>query len=286
MAAQMMYDRSIENVGGIVALEHVNVTVPDQRLSTLFYVVGMGFTRDPYLSVGDENMWLNLGQQQFHTPTRAPQVLRGHVGVVVPDLDALAARLAMVREKLAGTRFAFARNGEHLTATSPWGNELRCYAPAPRFGSMVLGMPYVEFTVQPGAAAGIARFYERVFGVAAGVDEGGACASIPVGPGQTLYFREHAAPLPAYDGHHIAIYIADFSGPHRFLKERGLITEESSRVQYRFRTVCDPDSGAPLFEIEHEVRSLTHPLWGRAFVNRNPRQTQRDYVPGRDAFCG
>jgi hypothetical protein len=34
------------------------------------------------------------------------------------------------------------------------------------------------------------------------------------------------------------------------------------------------------------VRSLTHPLWARAFVNRNPNQTQRNYVPGRDAFCG
>jgi hypothetical protein len=285
MAAQL-YDRSIENVGGIVALEHVNVTVPDQRLATLFYVVGMGFTRDPYLSVGDENMWINVGQQQFHTPTRAAQVLRGHAGVVVPDLGALEARLAMVREKLAGTRFAYTRDADYLSATSPWGNELRCYAPAPRFGSMVLGMPYVEFNAPVGAAAGIARFYERVFGVAAHVDGSGACASVPVGPGQTLYFREQAAPLPAYDGHHIAIYIADFSGPHRFLKERGLITEESSRHQYRFRTLCDPDNGTPLFEIEHEVRSLTHPLWGRAFVNRNPRQTQRDYVPGRDPFSG
>jgi hypothetical protein len=283
MSAQL-YDRSLENVGGIVALEHVNVTVPDQRLSTLFYVVGMGFTRDPYLSVGDENMWINLGQQQFHTPTRAAQVLRGHVGLVVPNLDALEARLAMVREKLAGTRFAYERAGDHVRVTSPWGNELRCYAPSPRFGAMELGMPYVEFTVPQGTAAGIARFYERAFGVASSVN--GACASIPVGPGQTLLFREQAAPLPAYDGHHIAVYIADFSGPHRFLKERGLITEESNRHQYRFKTIIDPESGKPLFEIEHEVRSLTHPMWGRAFVNRNPRQTQREYVPGRDVFCG
>jgi hypothetical protein len=285
MAAQN-YDRSLEDVGGIVALEHVNVTIPDQRLSTLFYVVGMGFTRDPFLSVGDENMWINVGQQQFHTPTRAAQVLRGHVGLVLPDLDSLEARLAMVREKLAGTRFAYARDDDHVRVTSPWGNEMRCFAPAPRFGAMVLGMPYVEFTVPQGTAAGIASFYERAFGVAAQVEDGGTCANVPVGPGQTLLYREHAAPIPPYDGHHIAIYIADFSGPHRFLKEHGLITEESSRHQYRFRTIADPQSGKPLFEIEHEVRSLTHPLWGRAFVNRNPRQTQRDYVPGRDWFLG
>jgi len=284
MATVMKYERGLEDIGGIVALEHVNVTVPDQRLATLFYVVGLGFTRDPYLSVGDENMWLNLGQQQIHTPTRAPQVLRGHVGIVVPDLAAIEARLAMVRDKLAGTRFAYARKGDVLAATSPWGNEMRCHAPAPGFGSMVLGMPYVEFTVPKGTADGIARFYHQVFGVAARTEDGGSCAIVPAGPGQTLRYRETAAPIPAYDGHHIAIYIADFSGPHRFLAQRDLITEESSRHQYRFRTICDPDSGAPLFEIEHEVRSLTHPLWGRAFVNRNPQQTLRNYVPGRDAF--
>jgi hypothetical protein len=286
MAAPMNFDRSLEDVGGIVALEHVNVTIPDQRLATLFYVVGMGFTRDPYLSVGDENMWINVGQQQFHTPTRAPQVLRGHVGIVVPELGQLETRLAAVREKLAGTRFAYERGTDHLKVTGPWGNELRCYAPGPRFGSMVLGMPYVEFTVAPGTAAGIARFYQRVFGVVARLADGAACAIVPVGPGQTLFFREHAAPLPDYDGHHIAIYIANFSAPYRFLRERSLITEESSAHQYRFRTLCDPDTGAPLFEIEHEVRSLTHPLWGRVFVNRNPAQTQRDYIPRRDAFCG
>ena len=64
------------------------------------------------------------------------------------------------------------------------------------------------------------------------------------------------------------------------------VTEESDAHQYRFQTLIDPESGAPLFEIEHEVRSLRHPLWGRAFVNRNPDQTQREYVPGRDAYAG
>jgi hypothetical protein len=50
--------------------------------------------------------------------------------------------------------------------------------------------------------------------------------------------------------------------------------------------LADPESGAPLFEIEHEVRSLKHPMWGRAFINRNPEQTQRGYRRGRDAFYG
>jgi hypothetical protein len=279
------FDRGMEDVGNIVALEHVNVTMPDQRLATLFYVVGMGFTRDPYLSVGDENMWINLGRQQFHLPTRSPQVLRGHVGVVVPDLAALMVRLGGVRGKLAGTRFGYAEQNGCVTVTCPWGNELRCYAPQPEFGDVTLGMPYVEFSVERGTAPGIVRFYGEAFGVNGTLAADRSVATVPIGRDQCLVFREgdtHAA----YDGHHIAIYVADFSGPHRYLKARDLVTEESDQHQYRFRQIIDPDSGARLFEIEHEVRSLKHPMWGRAFVNRNPAQTQRNYLRGHDAFYG
>lgn len=284
MATQ--FDRTKDDVGNIVALEHVNVTVPDQRLATIFYISGMGFTRDPYLQVGDENMWANVGRQQFHLPTRGMQVLRGHVGVVVPELKPLLKRLAGVREKLAETRFAFEERNDHVEVTSPWGNRLRCFAPAPRFGDMTLGVPYVEFTVGTGVAAGIARFYREVFAAPSELTDGGQAARVVVGPSQSLVFRESSEPLPAYDGHHVAVYVADFSTPHRLLLERGLVSEESDAHQYRFQQIVDPGNGAKLFEIEHEVRSLKHPLWGRAFVNRNPAQTQRDYVRDRDVFAG
>src|SRR5512134_3312838 len=107
------YDRRAQDVGNIVALEHVNVRVPDQGLATLFYVVGLGFTRDPYLMVGIDNMWINVGQQQFHLPTGAPQVTPGHVTAVVPDLDGLRERLVAVESRLAGTRFAWRADGDH-----------------------------------------------------------------------------------------------------------------------------------------------------------------------------
>ena len=42
--------------------------------------------------------------------------------------------------------------------------------------------------------------------------------------------------------------------------------------------------GKPLFQIEHEIRSMTHPLYARPLVNRNPAQTNRTYVAGRDAW--
>ena len=151
--------------------------------------------------------------------------------------------------------------------------------------SETLGIPYVEFAVRPGAAPGIGRFYERVFAVKTRVAADGSAVAVPVGRNQEIVFRECASETP-YDGHHIAVYVADFSGPHRFLNECGLVTEESDAHQYRFRTIVDPENRAPLFEIEHEVRSLKHPMWGRTFVNRNPAQTQRNYRRGRDAFYG
>ncbi|MGH8741758.1 MAG: hypothetical protein ACREUN_12650, partial [Burkholderiales bacterium] len=70
------FDRAAESTGNIVLLEHVNVTQPDQRLATLYYVVGLGGTRDPYIMVGVDNMWVNFGRTQVHLPTKGPQVLR------------------------------------------------------------------------------------------------------------------------------------------------------------------------------------------------------------------
>src|SRR5215470_18006196 len=100
-----MTEYSEEDVGNIILLEHVNVQVPDQLLATLFYVVGLGFTRDPYLNFGRTQTWVNVGERQFHVPTRAAQVIQGNIGLVVPDLQAQQGRLAAVEEGLRGTRF-------------------------------------------------------------------------------------------------------------------------------------------------------------------------------------
>ena len=280
------YDRTTQDVGNILALEHVNVKVPDQQLATLFYVVGLGLTRDPYLMTGLENMWVNIGQQQFHLPTGPPQVLRGDVGLVIPDFDELPGRLAMVKGRLGGTKFAYTVEDKHVRVVSPWGNVLRCHPPGPSFGDLTLGMPYVEFAIEQGAADGIARFYRDGLGAPAVVARNGRglAARVTVGPHQELVFRETPEPIPPYDGHHIQIYITSFSGPHRWLAERGLVTEESSWYQYRFQDIVDPDTGRVLFTVEHEVRSLRSPLYLRPLVNRNVAQRQPTYQRGRDAF--
>jgi hypothetical protein len=279
------YDRAADDLGNIVALEHVNVTVPDQEKAALFYINGLGLTRDPYMMTGPANMWVNAGRQQFHLPTSKPQVLRGHVGVVVSDYDALPRRLSRVREALADTRFECHERDGYIEALCPWGNRIRCFAPNQRFGPMAVGIPYVEFDVPAGTAEGIARFYSQIMGAqAAPLEDGhGRFACVTVGTGQNLFFRETDRPIQPYDQHHIQIYINDFSGPHRRLAAKGLISQESDQHQYRFQDIVDPDNGKVLFTIEHEVRSMKHPLYLRPLVNRNPSQSIIGYSPGDDA---
>ena len=278
------YNRSAEDLGNIVGLEHVNLQIEDQGPATLFYISGVGLTRDPFMMTSIDNMWVNVGRSQFHLITGTPQHLRGLVGLVVPDREALLRRLENLRKPLKGTKFDFAEHADHVEAICPWGNRFRCHDPAPRFGRINLGMPYVEFDVPVGAAKGVADFYDRVFGAATKVD--GAVARVSAGMEQELVFRETKAKPAPYDGHHIQVYLADFSGPYARLLERGLITIERDAHEWRFQDIVDPDTGAMLFRIEHEVRSMKHPLFGRPLVNRNPAQSNRGYLRGQDAFRG
>ena len=278
------FDRAAEDLGNSIHLEHVNVQVPDQHLATLFYVSGLGLTRDPYLMVYDDNMWVNAGRSQFHLPNGEAQVLRGHTGIVISGRAALLDRLARVAKKLHGTQFAFSEHNDYVEAVCPWGNRVRCHEPdAARFGRITLGIPYVEFAVPAGTAKGIVAFYPEIMGMPAELDHGDATlVRVKFGKDQYLLFRETDGSQPDYDGHHVQMYITDFSGPYRRLAERDLIFSEDNQYQYRFRDIIDPASGKHLFTIEHEVRSTTHPMFLRPLVNRNPAQTNLNYSHGHD----
>jgi len=279
------YDRATEDFGNIVNLGHVNVCVPDQRQATAFYISALGLTRDPYLMTGTNNMWVNVGMSQFHLPTSEPQVLRGLTGLVIRDREALLERLTRARKELAGTRFDFHETNDGVETICPWGNRIRCHGPdAGRFGRTALGMAYVEFDVPTGTAAGIARFYREVFlAPSKVVAEGrGTAAWVLAGDRQYLIFRETDEPQKAYDGNHFQIYIANFAGPYRRLQELGLITQESGQHQYRFKDIVDLDTRTVLYTIDHEVRAMSHPMYGRPLVNRNPLLNARNYSPGQE----
>ena len=47
MPGDRVFDRSAEDIGNILLLEHVNVKVPDQVVATNVYVTALGLTRDP-----------------------------------------------------------------------------------------------------------------------------------------------------------------------------------------------------------------------------------------------
>ena len=184
----------------------------------------------------------------------------------------------------ANTKFAWARKGDTVEATCPWGNRVRCHAPASEFGRTELGIVYVEFDVPRGTADGIARFYGEVMRAPASAEKGRA--AVKVGAFQRLLFTETDRPLPEYDNHHIQIYIADFSTPYEWLKARDLITMETDANEWRFQWITDPKDGKRLFQIEHEVRSMKHHLFNRPLVNRNHGITNMTYQYGQDAFRG
>ena len=285
MSEAKEFDRSVEDIGNILNMEHINLTVPDQQVAALFYVSGLGFTRDPYIDFGTFNMWINAGEQQFHLPKNTAQKFRGHIAVVVPDLEDLKRRFKFIAKPMEGTQFAWEERADHIAVTCPWGNDIRVFGPNQQ-GDMSLGIPYAVMDVAPGTAEGIVRFYETVFQTPAETvkDNEGTRAVVTMGTNQRFIFKETDEKIDDYDGHHIAIYVSNFSKPHGYLAENDLITEESDQHQYRFQRVVDLDSGETLAEIEHEVRSLKHPMFKRNLVNRNPAQSFFNYRSGRDGF--
>ncbi len=285
MKPERTFDRKVEDVGNILNMEHFNLTVPDQQLAALFYVTGLGFTRDPYIDFGTFNMWINVGEQQFHLPKKDAQKFRGTIGVTIPNHDDLKRRLNGIERWMDGTEYTWQEVDDCIDVTCPWGNAIRVHQPEDATG-MTLGIAYADMHVPTGSSDGIVKFYEQIFDSPAEKieDNTGTYAQVSMGYNQIFRFRETEENIDQYDGHHIAIYVSNFSRPHHALAERDLITEESDQHQYRFQTIVDPDSGEELTEIEHEVRSLHHPMCRRNLVNRNASQTFGNYRHGRDVF--
>lgn len=276
------YDRSTGDVGNIVLLEHINLTVPDIELATAFYVTALGLTRDPYMDFGTFNTWVNAGETQFHLPRGKAQRWRGRIGLVVNNLLDIEAGLRFAQPALEGSEFAIEKTSdEHWQVTCPWGNQLDVRTPGK--SGPALGIHYATYPIPEGCAGGVARFYEQIIGSPVTLDAGRA--TVHMGRHQQLVFEETNGEIPEYDGHHIAVYLSNFSEPHKQLIEAKRITEESDAHQYRFVDIFDPDSGETIIELEHEVRSLHHPMYNRPLVNRNAGNGFFTFTSGREAFA-
>jgi len=169
---------------------------------------------------------------------------------------------------------------------------------------------YVEFHVPPNTAAQIADFYSGVFGAPTDIvtvpsprnddhdpDNNPASSSsytsdkndnptniaiIGIGSidpttgktSQSLLFRETSLPIPPYDGHHIALYVPDFSAAFNSCVDAGVVWVNPRYMdkamtlngakrwkQFRFKDILDLETGRVVFELEHEVRSVEHGGW-------------------------
>jgi hypothetical protein len=260
-------------VGAFVHLEHVNFRVDDHRPAQLYFILGLGFTRDPYRMVGARNMWVNLGLQQFHLPIGPPTPFPGEVHVAVPELARTRADLEAVAPQLKETAFAVRAENGTLAAHDPWGHALRIHDARKLPGYLPQAMPLVAFHVPPGTAEGIARFYRELLHCPAEVAgrKGAREATVNVGPHQAFRFgeRKGAEHAPAHNNH-VAVYLSRYWELYDALGERGLVMEPHGREQFRFSDIVDVDSGSLLFRIEHEMRSLYHPDFRKPLVNRIP----------------
>ena len=267
------FDRAGQDLGNLVFWEHINLMVPDQSLTTDFYITALGMTRDPYYMVGTDNFWANLGQQQMHLQSGEAQRFRGEITLVTQDLQALQRRLDNPTPRLVNSRFSWSREGGQIKATCPWGNRFSIVDRRPGFESP-RGIPQAVIDVAPGKAEAIAAFYRQVVGALVEVEsQPQAEARVTVGPGQVLVFREIQEPLKPYDQHHVCVYAANPGPMYDWLSERGLITLEDNPYQFRFQAIVDPESGETACELEHELRSLHHPFYKRSLINRVGNET-------------
>lgn len=286
------YNYRCEDMSNLVFLEHVNLLIPDQRLATAFYVSALGLTRDPYLMTGVNNMWINVGRSQIHLPHGAAQRLRGHVGLMIGKRPSLIDRLREAQPVLAETAYAWKEYPDRVQVTCPWGNRYDCLDPdmcdaSHPWTGLDLGIAYVQLDVPVGASAPIAAFYREMFNASVEERNGNGMrqAVVEVGTHQQLIYAETPAARADYDGHHIQLYVADFARPYARLEQRQL-TYGQEPHQYRFARLIDPANGEHCFELEHEIRSVRHPLFARPLVNRNPDQSNRHYMKGSDQRFG
>lgn len=285
-------------VGGILHLEHVNFPVADYDLAAAFFMAGLGFTRDPYTRADETNMAVNVGLQQFHLPRKQEGTppLHGVIGLITPELDAVKARCDQLAAEgiFDGTPYRYTVSPDYHDIVSPFGVRLRLHPtgslPFPR----VLGLPYVEFDVPAGSAAGIGRFYQQVMQAPVVFSESGGRRAVQVtmGPYQWVRFVETASAGDFDNGpFHIAYFVSRYNAVFDMLQGRGIRTGGGSDQVFFFNDLFDPETGKPAFAFGNEVRSVYHTDFMRPLVNRwpmvdEPLSFQRDPEREKRRYLG
>ena len=271
-------------LGNVISLDHVNFRVSDQRLAILFFLEGLGLTRDPYRMTGTGNMWVNIGSQQFHLPTTGPTPFPGEVGLIVPNLEDVRRRLKRVAPKLKGTDFSWKDGKAAIATQDPWGRRIRVHPAGSLPAMMNLALAYVELWVPPGSSAAIGDFYEQVLEVP--VQRNGARKSprveVTMGPHQFMRFVETADAPTFGHNNHVAVYLTRYQEVYARMAKLRILMEKDRFEQFRFNRILNLKTGKCLMEFEHEMRSLYHGDCGRPLVNRGDIGGRLGRVIGRE----
>jgi len=294
---ELCYDFNSQDVSNIIYLEHINLAEPDQMTSMVFYVEGLGLTRDPYAPENSATMWINIGDSQIHVAKYdIPQVLAGHIGLVTPSISLIIQRLKNIENHklMKDTKFSWKikdsfkkdlvpkeYSGKVIHVTCPWGNKFRIYEHSIQFGAHQLAIYYVLHHCSLNTSHSIAQFYQKYFQAPVTLVPAQKMAHVTVGPNQRLIFLEQDNfRNENYTNYHIAIYLSDYSQTyHRFSADKLLF------IQHRFNDKCDTLEDAlkwkqfrtkeiinehkeVILSFEHEVRSLHHHYFRRPLINR------------------
>ena len=267
-------------VGRILHLEHFNFEVPDQDMATVFFMKGLGLTRDPYRRTDETNMGVNIGRQQLHLPVRGEGTphFDGVVGLVVPDLDQVEARLKVLQSHGAftDTPFALVREESAALITSPYGIRIRLHNAGSIPSLLPLGLAYVDYDTPEGSAEGIAAFYSEILGSPAHVVSylGARTAEITMGPHQTVRFIERGPGPFDHTRVHIAVYVSHYHKTRKALAAMGIEVGEERNGTFFWNRILDPGTGKIILAVGHETRSVYHPDFMRPLINRWPMETE------------
>ncbi|MEK9724065.1 MAG: hypothetical protein VW405_11380 [Rhodospirillaceae bacterium] len=267
-------------IGRLVHLEHVNFTVDDHDLATVFLMGGLGFTRDPYKRTDHHNMGVNVGMQQFHLPLRSRPTppFPGVVGLIVPDLKAVRERLGYIEKDghFKGTPYKTQMKAGALEIVSPFGVALRLHQAGKLAFQRPVGIPYVDIHVAPGSARPLARYYRQVMGCPASVGKlgGETVCRVTVGPNQELRFRERDGIDHDLHNFHVAIYTADYNALRDTAQANASFMGDARDQTFFLDRLYDPDNGETILRFQHEMRGLFHADYMRQLVNRWPMPTE------------
>ena len=263
-------------IGRMLHMDHVNFETPDHEMATIFYMNGLGFTRDPYRRADEQNLGVNVGRQQFHLPKRGEYTppFYGIVGLVVPDIGGIKQRLEVLNDlgKFEGTPYGWLEEGKAVLMTSPFGYRLRLHSYGTLEFTKPLGIAYVEVPAPLGKAARIGKFYEKIVGAPVQISAVGGteAAIISAGPHQEIKFIERE--LDDYDTYtmHISYHVTHYNQLRQTLKEHGSLMGLGEGEAIFFNKIFDPDTGENLMTFQNEVRSVYHPDFMRPLINRWP----------------